>query len=126
MPQPRHAILLSAGNTHLRYIPVREGYDLVEEGYVSRVFGGGLPTFRLENDEMTAATPGCSQASIKSSDMQANAAAVCDHKRNRARHKTEAWPTVCDTFAITVVDGRVYIPDPRAAEKRVKKMRKAR
>jgi hypothetical protein len=72
-------------------------------------------------NERAAGIP--SVATLTKSDMERNADAVIRGRGCRSRDKVEAWPHVHDTFAVTIVAGRAFFPDPREAKKRVKKMR---
>jgi hypothetical protein len=55
-------------------------------------------------------------------DMIANAEARDEQRNNRARIKVDRWNEVHDTFAITIVDGKVFTPDPTAAANRAKRL----
>jgi hypothetical protein len=83
----------------------------------------GLTVFKLRDHRGKAPTSRVF-AALNRTDMESNADAVVRHRCNRSRIKVEAYPEICDTFSVTVIDGRVFIPNPREAAKRVKKMRK--
>jgi hypothetical protein len=58
-------------------------------------------------------------ATLTRGDMERNAEAVADRRGDRSRTKVEVWPSVHDTFAVTVVAGRgVFVPDQAEAAKR--------
>jgi hypothetical protein len=125
LARSHRAILLSRNNTHLHFLPIREGYSMVTEGVASleeHAGADGLAVFKLA-DTCRKVPNFHVLATLTRADMEQNADAVIRHKRNRSRLKVEAWPTVCDTYAITILAGRAYFPDPREAKKRVKKMR---
>jgi hypothetical protein len=122
------AILQSSRGTHLRYISTYAAYLMVEEGTAQEMDDTetGQMVFRLRGKRGTAGWVPTSHviATITRGDMERNAAAVVEHKECRSRSKVRAWPLVHDTFAVTVVDGKVFIPDAKEAQKRVKAMRK--
>lgn len=122
------AELLSSSGTHLRYISSREAYSLIDTGDALKITSNRdlakqkQLVIKLKDHRGVIRVV----ASLTFGDMQQNAESVADRRGGRARNKVEAWPTVHDTFAVTVVAGRgIFIPDPAAAEKRATKMRKA-
>ena len=117
------ATLLSSNGIHLRYITARQAYSLVDSGEALR---------RTSNRELSKGKPLIIQlrdhrriqrviATLTERDMCRNAEAIADRKKNRSTRKVEAWPTVHDTFAVTIVAGRgVFVPDPQKAAEREK------
>lgn len=126
------AILLNANGSYARFISTNSGYLMVEDGSAEEMEDteSGQLVFQLRanghcRDLESKTPPGIRSApTLTKSDMERNADAVVRGRQCRSRDKVEAWPHVHDTFAVTIVAGRVFVPDQRLAEKRVKQMRK--
>ncbi len=103
---------------------------MVEDGTAEEMEDteSGQLVFKLRgrrDDSGTHPVPGLrSVATLTKADMERNADAVKRNRSCRSRDKVEAWPDVHDTFAVTIVAGHAFIPDPRLATKRAKQMRK--
>jgi len=118
------ATLISPLGTHLRYLSARQAYELVGSGEAIKLTSnrdlaqGKALVVQLRDHRRVKRVI----ATITSRDMERNAEAVSDRKRNSATRKVEAWPTVHDTFAVTIVAGRgVFTPRPEKASKRARR-----
>jgi hypothetical protein len=113
------AELLSAYGTHLRYITEAQAYAQIDAGEAVKLrcnrslAKGKQLVIQLRDHRRVQRVI----ATLTERDMERNAESAAETGKETMR--VHQWPTVYDTFAVTIVAGRgVFIPDPvKAAER---------
>jgi hypothetical protein len=105
----------------IRNIPEDQAFSLVHRGEaqdISRDFSGRFraPRIMLNAARLVKESP----CTITASEMQANAGAIKAHQGNtavrRAQAKVEYWAKTFSDRAVSIVAGRVMLPDPKYLE----------
>ncbi|HWR36389.1 MAG TPA: hypothetical protein VN622_11020 [Clostridia bacterium] len=114
------AVVVSANGDRLKSISEREAYALVESGQATRLTTSReLAKGKRLVIMMKIRRKSCRVvATLTKRDMVNNAEAHEENRRCFSRDKVESWPEIHDTFAVTIVAGRVWIPSETAAAAR--------